>query len=166
MWYILSCEKDAKIYTGFSRPVSREDYIASIKNDTIAGLLNTENPEPGDTFFTPAGRIHAIGAGNVLAEIQQTSDITYRIYDWGRKGPDGEPRELHTDLALDAIDFSACGGSIIRPGLTVNSTGNLVKCDFFDANILSFNMVIEKDYNNIDSFVVYICTDEIGRAHV
>ncbi len=84
MWYILESQKGARIYTGFSKPVAREEYLNALKNNTIQDLLNVETADPGDAFFTPAGRIHAIGAGVVLAEIQQTSDITYRIYDWGR----------------------------------------------------------------------------------
>ena len=85
MWYILESRKDAKIYTGFKEGVTKEMYMEAVKNGTIADLLNIEIAEPGDTFFTPAGRIHAIGAGIVLVEIQQTSDITYRIFDWNRK---------------------------------------------------------------------------------
>ena len=108
-------------------------------------------------FFTPAGRIHAIGAGNILVEIQQTSDITYRISDWNRVGHDGKPRELHTDLALDAIDFNATGNNKIEKIPVVNKTENLVNCEFFTTNIIKFNQIIRKDYMLIDSFVIFIC---------
>ncbi len=117
MWYILQSEKNAKIYTGFSKPVTRDSYINALKNNTVTDILNIERAYPGDTFFTPAGRIHAIGAGIVLAEIQQTSDITYRIYDWDRKDNTGKSRELHTDLALEAIDFNASGKNKIKKEL-------------------------------------------------
>ena len=114
MWYILESEKGSKIYTGFREGVTKEMYEAALTNGTIADLLNVETPEAGDVFFTPAGRIHAIGAGTVLVEIQQTSDITYRIFDWNRKQGGKEKSELHTDLALDAIDFKASGKNKIR----------------------------------------------------
>jgi mannose-6-phosphate isomerase len=164
MWYILESEKNARIYTGFSEPVTRQTYLNSLKNNTLRNLLNSEIVVPGDVFFTPAGRIHAIGAGTVLAEIQQTSDITYRIWDWGRKDEKGESRELNTDLALDAIDFNASGKNKIRKGVRLNKPVNLVSCGFFDTNIIKFNIVTERDYNLIDSFVIYICTE--GRFSI
>jgi mannose-6-phosphate isomerase len=159
MWYVLQSENNAKIYTGFLKPVTKDEYIKALNSNTIQDLLNAEIAEPGDTFFTPAGRIHAIGAGIVLAEIQQTSDITYRIYDWGRKNKDGSSRELHTDLALEAIDFSAAGKIKIRKDLPDNTTQNLVSNQFFITNIIHINEPVEKDYNKIDSFVVYLCTE-------
>lgn len=159
MWYILQSEKNAKIYTGFSKPVTRDSYINAVNNNSVPDLLNIENADPGDTFFTPAGRIHAIGAGIVLAEIQQTSDITYRIYDWNRKDSGGKSRELHTDLALEAIDFNASGKSKIKKEFEKNVVENLIRCEFFDTNIIQFDEHITRDYNLIDSFVVYICTE-------
>jgi mannose-6-phosphate isomerase len=164
MWYILECDKDAKIYSGFSRPVTREEYLDALAGDTVPDLLNVENPEPGDAFFTPAGRIHAIGAGIVLAEIQQTSDITYRIYDWGRKNSDGTSRELHTDLAVEAIDFSSSGRNRIRKQVYDGVPETLVNCEFFNVNIIHFHSALERDYNFIDSFVIYLCTE--GRFSI
>lgn len=159
MWYILESEEYAKIYTGFAEPVTREQYLEALENKKIVDLLNIETADTGDAFFTPAGRIHAIGAGTVLVEIQQTSDITYRIYDWGRKSVKGEPRELHNDLAIDAIDFSSTGNSKIKNEPVLNNSHNLVNCEFFNSSIIRFNKSLGKDYNLIDSFVVYICTD-------
>jgi mannose-6-phosphate isomerase len=159
MWYILESKKGAKIYTGFKEGVTKETYEKAIENGNIEGLLNIESAEPGDAFFTPAGRVHAIGAGIVLVEIQQTSDITYRIYDWNRKNTGKEKRELHTDLALDAIDFKQAGKSKIRVDPEINKTKNLVDCEFFNTNILRFDKPIDKEYYTNDSFVVYICID-------
>jgi mannose-6-phosphate isomerase len=159
MWYILESEKDTKIYTGFRKGVTKEMYQESLINGRLVDLLNVERIEPGDTFFTPAGRVHAIGAGTVLVEIQQTSDITYRIFDWNRTNSGKEPRELHTDLALDAIDFNATGINKIRKEPLLNKTENLVNCEFFNTNILWFNTAINKEYYFNDSFVVYICID-------
>jgi mannose-6-phosphate isomerase len=159
MWYILENKPNAKIYTGFKDGVTKEAYQEAVKNGNITDLLNIENAEKGDAFFTPAGRIHAIGAGIALVEIQQTSDITYRISDWNRQATTGsEKRELHTDLALDALDFTetAKRGKInIKP----NIFDNLVDCSFFTVNLLKFNERISKNYYFNDSFVIYICLD-------
>ena len=114
MWYILESKKGSKIYTGFKEGVTKEIYEEALKDGKIEDILNVEIADPGDTFFTPAGRVHAIGSGIVLIEIQQTSDITYRIFDWNRNGSGKEKRELHTDLALDAIDFKQAGKNKIR----------------------------------------------------
>ena len=108
-----------------------------LRTGTMEAILNFETVEPGDAFFTPAGRVHAIGAGIVLVEIQQTSDITYRIFDWNRKNTGKEIRELHTDLALEAIDFNQTGKSKIKIEPVLNETVNLVNCEFFNVNIIS-----------------------------
>jgi mannose-6-phosphate isomerase len=159
MWYILESEKDSKIYTGFRKGVTKEMYDESVANGTLSDLIFVESAEPGDTFFTPAGRIHAIGKGIVLVEIQQTSDLTYRISDWNRKSNGKVKRELHLDLALEAIDFTAAGQCKIRLDPELNKTENLVNCEYFTTNILHFNVPVKKDYYALDSFVVYICTD-------
>jgi len=159
MWYILESKKESNIYTGFKKPVNKNTYVDSLNNGELEKLLNVENPSPGDVFFTTAGRVHAIGAGIILVEIQQTSDITYRIYDWNRKSYKDQLRELHTDLALDAIDFNAAGKTKFPGNPVLNKTRNLVNCEFFTTNIISFNELIEKDYNLIDSFVIYICVE-------
>jgi mannose-6-phosphate isomerase len=159
MWYILESEKDAKIYTGFRDGVTREQYLKSVADGIVSELMNVETAEPSDVFFTPAGRVHAIGAGIVLIEIQQTSDITYRIFDWNRIGTGKEKRELHTDLALDAIDFNATGKSRIRKDHELNKEVNLVSCEFFNTNLIHFNSSISRDYFFNDSFVVYICIE-------
>lgn len=159
MWYILENEKDARIYTGFNEGVTKEIYEKTLANGNIADILNVEIMEPGDVLFTPAGRVHAIGAGLVLIEIQQTSDITYRISDWNRKNSGSIQRELHTELAIDAIDFNASGKAKFRKDPELNKTENLVDCEFFNTNLLHFNSQVRKDYSLIDSFVIYICID-------
>jgi mannose-6-phosphate isomerase len=159
MWYILECKKNSKIYTGFKPGVTKEVYEEALKNNRIEDIMKVETPEPGNAFFTPAGRVHAIGGGIVLVEIQQTSDITYRIFDWNRKGTGKEKRELHTDLALDAIDFNQNGSNKLSKLPVINTSLNLVNCEFFNTNLLLFNKAIDKEYHFIDSFVVYICTD-------
>jgi len=164
MWYILESEKDSKIYTGFKEGVTREMYEESVHDGTLPELLFVETARPGDTFFTPAGRIHAIGKGIVLVEIQQTSDLTYRISDWNRKSNGSVKRELHLDLALEAMDFNAVGENKINIEPVLNKTEKLVSCDFFTTNILHFSAAIKKEYHLLDSFVVYICTE--GEFHI
>jgi mannose-6-phosphate isomerase len=159
MWYILESKKGSKIYTGFREGVTKEIYEKALKDGNIEDILNVEIAVPGDTFFTPAGRVHAIGSGIVLIEIQQTSDVTYRIFDWNRNGSGKDKRELHTELALDAIDFRQAGENKIRVDPAMNKSENLVNCEFFNTNILCFNKAIDKEYYFIDSFVVYICTE-------
>jgi mannose-6-phosphate isomerase len=166
MWYILENENNAKIYTGFREGVTKERYEEALKNKSLSDLLNTEMAEKGDTFFTPAGRIHAIGAGTVLVEIQQTSDITYRISDWNRKSTGSVKRELHLDLALDAIDFSETGKRAkIHKDAELNKTQNLVNCEYFNTNLIRFNKNINKEYFFNDSFVLYICIDGEFQIH-
>jgi mannose-6-phosphate isomerase len=159
MWYILKGDKKARIYTGFRDGITKELYKASVLNGKVADLLNVETAEQGDAFFTPAGRIHAIGAGTVLVEIQQTSDLTYRISDWNRIDSGNTPRKLHIELALDALDFNQTGKNKIKVEPVLNKTENLVGCEFFNTNIIRFNNVIDKEYYLIDSFVVYICLE-------
>ena len=112
---------------------------STLANGTLPELIYIESAEPGDAFFTPAGRIHAIGKGIVLVEIQQTSDLTYRISDWNRKSKGRVKRELHLDLALEAIDFNATGKNKIKKNPRLNKTENLVNCEFFTTNLLHFN---------------------------
>ncbi len=159
MWYVLEAEEGAKLFSGFRNPTTKEEYLDHLEKGTLSCLLNEEKPVKGDVFFIPAGRVHAIGGGLVLAEIQQTSDITYRIYDWGRTGLDGKPRELHTDLAVDVIDYSAPGNykTVVAP--EQNKPTSLALCKYFTTNIINFNKAITRDYNLTDSFVIYICTE-------
>ncbi|MDZ7737757.1 MAG: type I phosphomannose isomerase catalytic subunit [Bacteroidales bacterium] len=162
MWYILEAADDALIYTGFKQEMSKESCIRSLDEGNIDKMLNTEKPSPGDVFFLPPGRIHAIGKGVILAEITQASDITYRIWDWNRNGLDGKPREMHTKLAVDAIDYKACDSYKTKADPQLNSTVNCIDCDYFTTSIIEADRKMIKDYSLIDSFVVYICTE--GRA--
>ena len=118
--------------------------------------MNFENVEKDDVFFIPAGRVHAIGPGMLLAEIQQTSDTTYRIYDWDRIGVDGLPRELHTDDALEAIDYTKYNKYKTDYKVTPNEQSKLVRCDKFTTNILEFDRPISRDIETLDSFVIFI----------
>ena len=159
MWYVLDTVENAKIINGFCRNVERSEYIENLHNGSLMKILNSINVHTGDIFFIPAGRVHAIGAGNLIAEIQQTSDVTYRIFDFDRRDSDGNLRELHTELAVDAIDYKYYDDyrTVYTP--RINETVNAVDCKYFTTNVFEFSMPIEKDYPEIDSFVIYICTE-------
>ncbi len=158
MWYILEGGPAANIYTGFTHPITKETFKDALSEKNLVSLLNVESAEPGDVFFTPAGRIHAIGAGITLVEIQQTSDITYRLFDWNRLDPGGKARDLHIDLAIDALDYNSSGINKIIKKPEPDKTENVVSCPYFNTNILHFNSLIRKDYNILDSFIIYVCT--------
>ena len=159
MWYILGAEKDSRLISGFRRPVTKETYLKHFNGKTLTEILNYEKAEKGDVFFIPAGRIHSIGAGILLAEIQQSSDITYRIYDWDRVDKNGKPREMHTDLALDAIVYDDPGRYHRQFDPLVNSRTNVADCPYFTTDIIYIDKAVEKDFNYIDSFVIYMCVE-------
>ncbi|MFO7979118.1 MAG: type I phosphomannose isomerase catalytic subunit [Bacteroidales bacterium] len=162
MWYVLAAEPDSEIIVGFKKPVTRELFMSHLKNNTLREILNVEKAAAGDVYHLPAGRIHAIGAGITLCEIQQASDVTYRVYDWDRPGMDGKPRELHVDQALEVMDFEALPEYKTRYEPKENGQVNLVKNEFFTTNLLTFHRDIELDYVFLDSFVVYVCLEGKG----
>ena len=160
MWYVMQAEKDAELIIGFKEDLSPEQYEQYLKDGKILDVMNHEVVSKGDTFYIPTGRVHAIGAGVLLAEIQQTSDITYRIYDYDRvDNTTGEKRELHNDLAKDVIDFSVHDTYKTHYNKTVNQSNTLVHSPYFKTNFLKVEGNITKDYSNLDSFVIYMCVD-------
>ena len=160
MWYVMQAEKDAELIVGFNKSTDKEEYTSHLNNASLNEILNVEKVSNGDTFHIPTGRVHAIGAGVLLAEIQQTSNITYRIYDYNRVDvKTGEQRELHTDLALDAIDFRLYNSYNVDYNKEVNSTNLLVHSTYFKTNFITILGEIEKDYSLLDSFVIYICVE-------
>lgn len=158
MWYVVGHDKDAKIYVGFNQPVDKQTYVKYLNENKLADLLNVETAAKGDTFFIPSGRIHAIGKGNLIAEIQQTSDITYRMYDWGRVDANGQSRELHTEEAVDAIDYSFYPKYKTEYEAKENQSNTLVECPYFTTNLIKLNKGkgLETDYTMLDSFVIYM----------
>ncbi len=164
MWYILEAEEDAKLIVGFNRETDREGFLSALRGGTLVELLNFEPVTGGDVLFMPTGRVHALGPGIVLAEIQQTSDMTYRIYDWDRKGPDGQPRELHIEHAANVIDFGMPAGYKTGYEAALNRTVPLADCPYFTTQYMKFDQPVDKDYNLIDSFVIYMCME--GRVDI
>lgn len=166
MWYIMQADQEAEIISGFNKNMTKAELINRLRNKNLSEVLNTEKTEKGDLFYIPAGQIHAIGNGVLLAEIQQSSDATYRVYDWDRTDGNGDPRELHVADAIEALDFKEVGFSA-KSGYDykLNKTVQLVSCPYFTTNILHTSEAIKKDYSLLDSFVVYLCIEGHGFIH-
>ncbi len=160
MWYIMNADEDAEIIVGFQKELDKKSYLEYLESNKILEVLNTVKTKAGDAFNIPTGRVHAIGAGVLLAEIQQTSDITYRIYDYNRvDSQTGKERELHNDLALDVITFEVANSYKTTYETKENTSNKLIHTAYFKSNVLIVTDVISKDYSQIDSFVIYICTE-------
>ncbi|WP_208012698.1 type I phosphomannose isomerase catalytic subunit [Christiangramia sabulilitoris] len=159
MWYVMQADKGSKLNIGFKRNVSQEEYLEYLEKGKIVELLNFEEVQKGDSVFINTGKVHAIGGGVLLAEIQQTSDITYRIYDWDRVNENGQGRELHTSLALDAIDFEKKDDYQLNYENNTNSSAEIASCEYFTTNFLPVQGSLTKDYSSLDSFVIYMCVD-------
>lgn len=159
MWYVINAAPKAKLYSGFAVQSSPEDYVRRIEEGTIVDALAEYEVRPGDVFFLPAGRVHAIGAGCFIAEIQQTSNITYRIYDYDRTDAAGNKRELHTELAKDAIDYRLEKDYRTAYTPVANQPVHLVECQYFETNLLDLTQPISRDWSQLDSFVIYICME-------
>jgi mannose-6-phosphate isomerase len=157
MWYIMDADPGANLIVGFNKNVEKEEYKASLKNDSLLDLLNYEKVKEGDTFFINTGKIHAIGAGVLLAEIQQTSDVTYRVFDFNRKDKNGSLRELHTDLALDAIDYTRKDDFKVAYNNDKNTINTMVDCPYFKTNIIDLDKDFNQDIAERDSFTIYMC---------
>lgn len=171
MWYIVDTDPNAVICAGLKEEITPDEYVEKVKDNTLMDVVAHHNSKPGDVFFLPAGRIHSIGAGNLLVEVQETSDITYRIYDFGRvDAKTGQPRELHVDLAKDAIDYSVKGNYITEPGVDLDGTTELVSCAHF--SVYRVDVKGEKTYyTSYSHFTTLTCiegeltvTDDRGNS--
>lgn len=162
MWYVLGAEKNAVLANGFNREVKPEEYERLVVTGEIMDVLNFNHIHPGDTFFIPAGRVHAIGKGAFVAEIQETSDITYRLYDYKRKDKDGSERQLHTKEAFEAINFNDTEGKAVAYKPAPDIPVNLVTSPFFTTNLWRIDHEVMRDYSEWDTFVAIICTK--GKA--
>ena len=163
MWYVLEAEPGSEIITGFSKRVDRHTYAEYLEKRRLQEILNREKVSKGDVFYMPAGRIHAMGPGILLAEIQQSSDTTYRIYDWDRVDAQGKGRELHTELALDAIDFNLHDSYRSRYKPMQNLPSALVHTPHFNTDLLILTEPFARDYTILDSFVVQLCVEGAYR---
>ena len=158
MWYIIDAEKHAKIYSGLNRKLTSDEYVKMVADNTIEEVLAVHDSKAGDVFFLPAGRVHAIGAGNLLAEIQESSDITYRIYDYDRRDAQGNPRELHTEQAKDAIDYTFYEEYKSAPADPTVADAVIAECGHFKVDRLLLDSEMNLAYD-ASSFTVLMCLE-------
>ncbi|MBO4646462.1 MAG: class I mannose-6-phosphate isomerase [Bacteroidales bacterium] len=163
MWYVIQNNPGAGLYIGLKKGVTREDFLSAVRAGSVDRLLNFCPVQPGDVFFIPAGTVHSLGKGVMVAEVQQSSDCTYRIFDWNRRDANGNERELHVAEALEAIHFGEEQQYHKYYVPVQNKTVPVVKSDKFNVNLLDFNTPLEKVYAKLDSFIIYICTE--GKIH-
>lgn len=164
MWYVIHAEPGAEIIAGFNQDISQESYLKHLQEKKLKDILNVYEVKAGDVFYIPSGQVHAIGGGITLCEIQQSSDVTYRLYDWDRPGSDGKFRKLHTEEAMDVIDFSEQDNRVAYI-VSQNRPTELVRSPYFTTRHLQFNKRLELDYYLVDSFVVYICLEGGFKIH-
>ena len=162
MWYALPCAPSAQLYCGLKKQITPEEYKQMVDNDTITDALARYEVKEDDTFFIPAGRIHAIGGGCVVAEIQQTSDVTYRIYDYKRKDKDGNYRELHTQLASESIDYTVLPNYRTEYEPAKNEGVQIAECPYFTTAVYDLTEPMTLDYSELDSFVILIAVKGEG----
>ncbi|MGD1892814.1 MAG: type I phosphomannose isomerase catalytic subunit [Cyclobacteriaceae bacterium] len=159
MWYIMQADDEAQLTVGFNLPMSREKYLDAFEDGKLMSILNEEDVQAGDVYFLPAGRVHSIGKGILLAEIQQTSDVTYRIYDFDRRDDKGNTRELHVEQALDAIDYQEYDEYKTLYETKENEVVEIVKSPYFVTSRLEYTESTTRDYRSRDSFTIYVCVD-------
>lgn len=159
MWYVLQADEGASLVSGFNQKLDKELYLKKFNAGELTDILNEEEVSAGDVFFLPAGRVHTIGKGLLIAEIQQTSDITYRIYDFDRVDDQGNKRELHVEEALDAIDYTFYEEYKTKYSAEFNQPVELVDCPYFTTNILNYTQDTLRDYSILDSFVIHVCVE-------
>ncbi len=164
MWYVVDAEKGASLIAGFNKPTTKKEYLEYFNNGKLTDLLNQEQVANDNVFFLPAGRVHTIGRGLLIAEIQQTSDITYRIYDFDRKDANGNTRELHVEEAIDAIDYEFYGEYKTAYNRTAQEV-ELESCEYFTTSRLLINKEVSRDYSNHDSFIILMCLKGEGQIN-
>lgn len=162
MWYVMQADEGAELIVGFNKSVTKEEYQQHLDNGTLTDIMNYEKVNEGDTFFINTGKVHAIGGGIIIAEIQQTSDITYRVYDFNRRDKNGNLRELHTEQALDAIDYQKKDDFKVSYPKSENTTNAMVNCPYFITNYLKLTQNFEKEIGSEDSFHIYMCVKGSG----
>lgn len=157
MWYVMQADDNARLIVGFKEDSSKEEYLKHLENKSLLSILDTKKVSKGAVYFLETGTVHAIGAGILIAEIQQTSDITYRLYDFDRVDAFGNTRELHVDLALDAINYNRVDAEC-NYTVNVNQSNTMVKCPYFTTNVIPLEGNLSQNQNN-DSFRVYMCVE-------
>ena len=166
MWYVIGTQPGAHLLVGLKEKITPEIYEQKVADGTITDILCRYDIQPGDVFFLPAGRIHAICGGSYIAEIQQTSDLTYRIYDYNRPGLDGKPRQLHTEWAKTAIDYTVYDNYRTEYTREKDEEMQVADCPYFTTNVYDLTLPYAKDLSDIDSFMVVMCLEGSGTLEV
>lgn len=163
LWYMLESQESSIIYSGFKTPTTLNEFKNHVENNTLTDVLARFSPKRGDIFYLPAGRVHSIGAGNLLLEIQQSSDITYRVYDYNRTDFNGKKRELHTELALEAIDYQVHDEYCIHTEPQLDCEVEINRCDYFATTLIKVKNSCKIDIANKDSFRIIVITSGKGK---
>ena len=159
MWYVIRAGEDAGLMAGFSQPITPEEYVRRVADGSITEVIAHHDIAAGDVFFIPPGRVHALCKDSYIAEIQQTSDMTYRIYDYNRPGLDGKPRELHTELAKDALDYKVYDEYKTPYTPARDREVELVECPYFTTSVIDLQKPLVKDLGAMDSFLIVMCLE-------
>ena len=166
LWYVIKADEGSRLYTGLKHKVSKEELYRHIKNGSITEVLAAHKVKAGDVFYIPSGRIHSICGGIMLAEVQQSSDITYRLFDYNRKGLDGKPRELHIDMALEAIDYKVEDDYRTLYKDCNNKAVQVVKTPYFSIRVMELTKSFHRNLLKYDSFVISLCIEGDCMIHV
>lgn len=162
MWYVVKAERDAELLAGFARQITPEEYVRRVTDGSITDVIARHKIEAGDVFFIPTGRVHALLPGAYIAEIQQTSDSTYRIWDYNRPGLDGRLRPLHTELAKEALDYKVYPEYRTPYSKQKDAEVGLVSCEYFNTSLLELSAPFRKDLSALDSFLIVMCLEGSG----
>ena len=164
MWYVIDAQPGSFLYAGFNKQITPEEYRQRVENGTIMEVLAKHGVKPGDVFFLPAGRVHAICGGILLAEVQQSSDVTYRIYDYNRLGMDGKPRELHTSLAAEALDYEVQSEYRTVYRTRENRANHMIDSPYFSVRVTDISRPFHRCLMKYDSFIISMCI--AGDCHI
>lgn len=166
MWYVIKANEGAHLYAGFKQEITPEEYQRRIADGTITEVLADHKVKAGDVFYLPAGRVHAICGGILLAEVQQSSDVTYRIFDYNRPGMDGKPRELHTELAAKALDYHVEDNYRTEYSEATNKAVQIIDSPFFSVRVMEVSKPFHRDLKKYDSFIITMCIEGDCKIHV
>lgn len=166
MWYVIKADEGAHLYAGFKQEITPEEYQQRIVDGTITEVLADHQVKAGDVFYLPAGRVHAICGGILLAEVQQSSDVTYRIFDYNRPGMDGKPRELHTELAAKALDYHVIDNYRTDYTESSNKAVQIIDSPYFSVRVLEVSKAFHRDLRKYDSFIITMCIEDDCKIRV
>ena len=159
MWYVIKADVGAHLYAGFKEEITPLEYQKRVENGTITEVLADHQVKAGDVFYLPAGRVHAICGGILLAEVQQSSDVTYRIFDYNRPGIDGKPRELHTELAGKALDYHVVDNYRTEYEDSSNRAVQIIDSPYFSVRVMEVSKPFHRDLKKYDSFIITMCIE-------